>query len=314
MLVDELPRVAWFGRHSYRDLAVTHSPRFPQQALYRYGEMITAELAVRPPFDWATMIRYLAPRCTPGVEVVAAGSYQRTIRVEASGWVALSPPRRGALVVHLSPSLAPHRDLVLARLRDLVDAEAPVRRIGRALSADPTMAALVLRRPGLRVAGAVDRFELALRAVLGQQISVSAASTFAGRLVARFGEPIAGAPAGLTHLSVPAERLAHARVEDVFAVGLTRARAATVIGLAQAATEHRIGDVEQLRAIPGIGDWTAQYIAMRAFRDADAFPYADIGLRKAAGGLTALALRKRAERWRPWRAYAAMHLWASLSD
>jgi AraC family transcriptional regulator of adaptative response / DNA-3-methyladenine glycosylase II len=218
------------------------------------------------------------------------------------------------LAVGLSPSLLAHRESVLATLRVLVDADAPIRRIDRALSADPTMAALVRRRPGLRVAGAVDAFELALRAVLGQQISVRAASTFSGRLAARFGEPIAGAPVGLTHLSVPAERLADARVAQVFALGLTRARAATVIALARAAVAGRIADTTQLREISGIGDWTAEYVAMRAFRDPDAFPYADVGLRKAAGGLTALALRQRAEQWRPWRSYAAMHLWASLSD
>jgi AraC family transcriptional regulator, regulatory protein of adaptative response / DNA-3-methyladenine glycosylase II len=277
--------------------------------------MITAELAVRPPFDWATMIRYLAPRSTPGVESVSGDTYQRTLRVDGtSGYVVLTAPRGGAVVVRLSPSLAAHRESVLAKLRLLVDAEAPIRRIGRALSADPTMAALVRRRPGLRVAGAVDAFELALRAVLGQQISVRAASTFSGRLVARFGEPIAGAPTGLTHLSVPADRLADARVTQVFALGLTRARSETVVALARAAVAGQIADPTQLRAISGIGDWTAQYVAMRAFRDPDAFPYADIGLRKAAGGLTASALRQRAEQWRPWRSYAAMHLWASLSD
>lgn len=277
--------------------------------------MITAELAVRQPFDWAMMLRYLAPRCTPGVELVVGDAYCRTIRsAGAAGFVCLGPSRRGALSVRLSPSLSAHLDSVLARLRLLVDAEAQVRRIGRALSADPVMAALVQRRPGVRVAGAVDPFELALRAVLGQQISVRAASTFAGRLVARFGEPIVGAPDGLTHLSLPADRLANVSEAEVFSIGLTHARAATVIALAVAAAENRIGDIAQLRAIPGIGDWTAQYIAMRALRDPDAFPYADIGLRKAAGGLTALALRLRAERWRPWRAYAAMHLWASLSE
>jgi AraC family transcriptional regulator, regulatory protein of adaptative response / DNA-3-methyladenine glycosylase II len=277
--------------------------------------VLTAELEIRGPYDWALMLRYLAPRATPGVELVAGDSYQRTLALDSTqGHVVVRMPRSGVLMVELSSSLRPRRAGALARLAALFNTDADVRTIDRALSADPTMAPLVARRPGLRPAGAVDRFELALRAVLGQQISVRAASTFSGRLAARFGEPMAEAPPGLTHLAVTAERLAGARMTQVAQIGLTRARAATVLALARAAVANRIGSVAELREIPGIGDWTAQYIAMRALRDPDAFPYADVGLRKAAGGLSARALRERAEAWRPWRAYAAMHLWASLSD
>lgn len=272
--------------------------------------MVTAELEIRGPFDWPAMLHYLAPRAVPGIERVVASEYHRTLRVtNASGYVSV----RGLTAV-LSPSLAGERNEVVARLRTFFDADADIAQISRALSADPLMARLVQRRPGLRVAGAVDRFELALRAVLGQQISVRGASTLSGRLVALFGEPLADAPSGLTHLSVRPESLAEASVEQVARIGLPRARAATIIALARAAVADRINTSAQLREIPGIGDWTAEYVAMRALRDADAFPYADIGLRKAAGRLTPKQLRERAERWRPWRAYAAMHLWASLSD
>jgi AraC family transcriptional regulator of adaptative response / DNA-3-methyladenine glycosylase II len=181
------------------------------------------------------------------------------------------------------------------------------------------LAPLIRRHPGLRVAGATDRFELALRAVLGQQVSVAAASTFSGRLAALMGEAVIGAPAGLTRLNVTAEQVAEARPSKVAQIGLTRARAETAVALATAVVGGLLQDdsdpeaqIAALREIKGIGDWTASYIAMRALRWPDAFPSGDLGLRKAAGGLTAKELRAVAERWRPYRAYAAMHLWASL--
>ena len=276
--------------------------------------------------DWETMLRYLAPRCTPGVENVSveASTYSRTLRIgRARGWIAVcAPPEARALTVTLSKSLVRHAETVLRRVACLVDAEADLPRINRALSADPVLAPLVRRHPLLRVAGAVDRFELALRAVLGQQVSVAAASTFSGRLAALLGEPIADAPdvpAGLSRLGVTAERLAESRPSWIAKVGLTRARAATAVALAQAVMGGVLdGDsdpeatIAALREIRGIGDWTASYIAMRALHWSDAFPHGDLGLRKAAGGLTARQLLAVAERWRPWRAYAAMHLWASL--
>jgi AraC family transcriptional regulator of adaptative response / DNA-3-methyladenine glycosylase II len=261
------------------------------------------------------MLRYLAPRCTPGVEIVSGASYCRTVRLGPTyGWLSVS-----AQGVELSPSLLEHKDVVLSRIGRLFDVEADTRRINRALSADPLLAPLIRRHPGLRVVGAVDRFELALRAVLGQQVSVAAASTFSGRLAARMGEPVAGAPHGLSRLSVTAERITESRPSTIARIGLTRARAATAVALARAVMNGLLADdsdpesqIAELREIKGIGDWTASYIAMRALRWPDAFPHGDLGLRKAAGNLTARALLAVAERWRPWRAYAAMHLWASL--
>jgi AraC family transcriptional regulator of adaptative response / DNA-3-methyladenine glycosylase II len=169
------------------------------------------------------------------------------------------------------------------------------------------------------VAGAIDRFELALRAVLGQQVSVAAASTFSGRLAELLGEPLRNAPDRLTRLNVTAEQVADCRPSKIARIGLTRARAATAVALAKAVVGGLLQDdgdpeaqIAQLCEIKGIGDWTASYIAMRALRWPDAFPHGDLGLRKAAGGLSARALLAAAERWRPYRAYAAMHLWASL--
>jgi AraC family transcriptional regulator of adaptative response / DNA-3-methyladenine glycosylase II len=151
-------------------------------------------------------------------------------------------------------------------------------------------------------------------------VSVAAASTFSGRLAALLGEPIAGAPAGLTRLNVTAEQVAESRPSRIARIGITRARAATAVALAKAVTENGLladdadpeSQIAQLREIKGIGDWTASYVAMRALHWSDAFPHGDLGLRKAAGGITARELLAVAERWRPWRAYAAMHLWASL--
>ena len=254
------------------------------------------------------MLRYLAPRCTPGVEVVTGSTYARTFR---SGWVSVR-----ALEVVASPSLKAD---VLPRLARLFDIDTDLAPINEALSADPLLSPLIRQRPGLHVAGAVDRFELALRAVLGQQVSVAAASTFSGRLAAMLGDPIRDAPSGLTRLNVTAEQIAECRPSKIQTIGLTVARATTVVALARACVAGLLADdndperqLAELRAIKGIGDWTASYIAMRALHDPDAFPHGDLGLRKAAGNLTARQLLSIAERWRPYRAYAAMHLWASL--
>jgi AraC family transcriptional regulator of adaptative response / DNA-3-methyladenine glycosylase II len=193
------------------------------------------------------------------------------------------------------------------------------------------MARLIARRPGLRLPGTMDRFELAVRAVLGQQVSVAGANTIAGRLVHLVGAPIprggGTAPAMLTHLPVAAERLAATRPSRVAGIGIPRARAACLVSLARTVADGELpelagdgpaadpeGFIGRFTALPGIGAWTAEYVAMRALGWRDAFPAGDLGLRKAMGGMTEAALRGAAERWRPWRAYAAQHLWASLGD
>jgi len=229
------------------------------------------------------------------------------------------------LEVELSPSLLPVLVPLLTRLRRLLDLDADPAIVREHLRRDRLLAALIKRRPGIRVPGAMEGFDAALRAVLGQQVSVRAASTLSGRLTELLGEPL---PAELaieqvTRLPVTAARLADAGDTAVAAIGLPRTRARTAIALARAVAEHKIdlapgAEIARTRValleIPGIGEWTAEYILLRAVRWPDAFPAGDLGLRKAAGGVSAAALRRQAEPWRPWRSYAAAHLWQSLQD
>jgi AraC family transcriptional regulator of adaptative response / DNA-3-methyladenine glycosylase II len=288
---------------------------------------LALSLSYRPPYDWSAMLGWLTSRATPSVEEVAGGRYRRAVRI--GGYVGVvsvgAAPRGAALEVELSPMLLPALVPLLTRLRRLLDLDADPATIGSALGRDPWLAPLLERRPGLRVPGAFDGFELALRTILGQQVSVRGASTLAGRLAQRLGEPLPPdlAAERLGRLPVTAERLADASETEVAGIGVPRARARTMIALARAAAERRIdlspgADVTATRrallGMPGIGEWTADYVLMRALRWPDAFPAGDLGLRKAAGGIAAAKLRQHAEAWRPWRAYAAQHLWQSLSD
>jgi AraC family transcriptional regulator of adaptative response / DNA-3-methyladenine glycosylase II len=207
----------------------------------------------------------------------------------------------------------------------LLDLDAEPAVVREHLGTDPSMGPLIERHPGLRVPGATEGFDAALRAVLGQQVSVRAASTLSGRLAALLGEPLDAAFADehVLRLPVTAARLAEASEAAVAGIGLPRARARTAIALARAVAERTVHlapgtEIGPTRAallqIPGIGEWTAEYILLRAVRWPDAFPAGDLGLRKAAGGISAAALRQRAEAWRPWRSYAAAYLWQSLQD
>lgn len=189
------------------------------------------------------------------------------------------------------------------------------------LQSDPRLDELVGRCPGLRVPGAFDGFEMAVRAILGQRVSVRAATTLAGRLAARFGEPIESPLPGLDRLSPAPERLAEAEDQDLIALGIAAPRAAAIRAMARAVAGRELdlqpgrdpeAVADAIRQFPGLGDWTAQYIAMRALRWPDAFPAADLGLLKAYGVTSATRLRDAAEAWRPWRAYGAMYLWESL--
>jgi AraC family transcriptional regulator of adaptative response / DNA-3-methyladenine glycosylase II len=211
---------------------------------------------------------------------------------------------------------------VAARLRALFDLAADPARIEPQLAADPVLRALVARRPGLRVPGAFDGFELLARAILGQQVSVAAATTFAARLGERFGEPLETPLPSLTRLTPSAARIASARVDSIAAIGLTRARAESLRAAARACADGALdlapaADPESVReallALPGIGPWTADYVLMRAVAWPDAFPHGDLGLRRALGMDDARAVLARAETWRPWRAYGALHLWSSLA-
>ena len=280
-------------------------------------------LPYRPPYDWPAMLAFLRARAIPGVEVVGRDDYARTIEVAgAHGTVAVQPATGNALRATIQFPQLSALPTIVARLRRVFDLIADPEVIGAHLSEDSRLAPLVAARPGLRVAGAWDGFELAVRALLGQQITVAGAATLAGRLVAAYGKPLAGGVEGLSHVFPGPERLADA---DLSSLGLTRARAAALGSLARAVVadpqifgprQSLDAAVLKLRALPGIGEWTAQYIAMREMREPDAFPAADIGLMRAMADRQGRrpspgALLARAERWRPWRAYAAQHLWAS---
>jgi len=280
-------------------------------------------LAYRPPYAWQSMLRFLSARSIPGVECVSGGAYQRSAAIgKVRGWLSVTPVvGKNQLAVELSTSLAPALPSILSRLRSLFDLDARPDVIADPLRSDPRLAAAIRRTPGLRVPGAFDPFELAVRAILGQQVSVAGASTLAGRLAERFGTPIQTGTGCLNRIMPSATELAATRVEEIAQVGLPRARAESLHALARAAANGAIElgpspdpakAMHELQDLPGIGAWTAEYIAMRAMRWPDAFPSGDLGLRKASGFASADALRKQAESWRPWRAYAAMYLWESL--
>jgi AraC family transcriptional regulator, regulatory protein of adaptative response / DNA-3-methyladenine glycosylase II len=316
---------------------------------------LTLRLAYREPFDGGALLAFLAARAIPGVEEVTGNRYARTIRsVGGPGLVELILPAptsgRGHVVLRVrlprpdgrfpgpesritgvdgrlpGPDAA---DPVVSRCRQLLDLDTDAEAIAAALAADDLLAPLVQARPGLRVPGAYDGFELAVRAVLGQQVSVAAASTLAGRLAARFGTRLAARPGTRltarfgTQLTEPPGRPslvfpapADLAGADLSGLGLTGARQATLRALAAAvasgdlALDHGADPQEaaaRVSELPGIGPWTVAYIRMRALGDRDAFPGTDLGLRRALADLGCQA--SRADRWRPWRAYAAVHLW-----
>lgn len=288
------------------------------------GAALRLSLAYRPPLAWDALLSFLAARATPGVECVSGQTYCRTVAVGSHrGWISASPVAgRSIISVEISNSLVPALGSVLASLKNLFDLNARPDVIAERLAADRRLATLIARQPGLRTPGACSGFELAVRVVLGQQISVRGASTLSGRLAAALGEPIETPLAGLSRVAPTAERIASASRQELCRAGMTSARADCLRALARSVADGRLQlaptaapetVIEQLRELPGIGDWTAQYIAMRALRWPDAFPAADLGLRKALEMPSARDVLAAAEAWRPWRAYAAMHLWNSLT-
>jgi len=277
-------------------------------------------LAYAPPLDWDSTLAFLSGRCTAGVEQVEGGSYRRTARIgRHRGWVAVTAePGRAALRVEVSPSLAPVRKVLATRLRAVFDLDLDPDRVCRALAADPLLAPSLRRHPGLRVNGAFDAFEAAVRVVLGQQVSVRAATTVAGRLAAALGEPVRTPFPGLVRLAPSAAALLRAGEDRIAGVGMPGARARTLLALARAVEDEELqlergGDAEVVRermlALPGVGPWTANLVAMRALGAPDAFPAGDLGVLRAIGARDAREAEARAEAWRPFRAYAAMHLW-----
>jgi len=292
----------------------------------REAGALSVRLAYRAPYDWDAILSFLAARAIPGVEIVADNIYRRTIAIgDNHGVISVAPADRNRVSVSVRfPDMAALPQ-VIARLRRVFDLAADPDMIGAHLSLDPVLAPLVSARPGLRVPGAWDGFELAVRAIFGQQITVPAATKLLGRLVLAHGAPLPAATKdadGLSHLFPSASRLAGADLADL---GMPNARALAATSLAAAISADPTmfsrgasldEAIAKLRLLPGIGEWTAQYIAMRELREPDAFPAADIGLMRAmttADGRrpSPHELLSRAERWRPWRAYAALHLWAA---
>jgi AraC family transcriptional regulator, regulatory protein of adaptative response / DNA-3-methyladenine glycosylase II len=285
---------------------------------------LSLRLDYRPPLDFAGLLAFLRDRATPGVEVVGAADYRRVVELDGqTGTVAVrADSKRPALWVQASPALVGVLMKLVARLRDLFDLDARPDAIAQTLGRDPLLAPLLARRPGLRVPGSIDAFETTVRAILGQQVSVRGATTLAGRLAARFGRAVATDDPHLHHRFPTAAELARADPDAIASVGLPRARAQAVQAVAAAFASGQLtlpgsGDPEalaaQLQALPGIGPWTAAYVSMRAARHPDAFPAGDLGVRRALGDATAVQADRRAERWRPWRAYAVMYLWSSLT-
>jgi AraC family transcriptional regulator of adaptative response / DNA-3-methyladenine glycosylase II len=295
-----------------------HSPEAPHA--------ITLRLDYRPPLDWEAMLAFFAGRVIPGIEQVTAGEYRRGVSLAGhSGTLRVRHDARyNALRADVSLSLAPVLTQVVARLRGLFDLDAQPTVISEHLAQDPVLAACVARHPGLRLPGAFDGFEMAIRAILGQQVSVAAATTLSGRLVRRFGtpppEPSQGDGLGW-QFPGPA-RLAAASLDEVAKLGMPGARARTILELSRAIAEGRVRLdstatpdelIAQLVALPGIGPWTAHYVALRALRWPNAFPAADLGVRKALGVTTVKDAEARAAAWQPWRGYAVLHLWTSLA-
>ncbi|MGJ6964548.1 AlkA N-terminal domain-containing protein [Streptosporangium sp. G11] len=272
------------------------------------GDALTLRLHRREPYDAATLMRFLGARAIPGLEHADGTSYSRAV---PGGTITLTP---GPGHVRLDVSVDDTRHLarIVARCRRLLDLDADPEAISSALG-ETSLGPLVSARPGLRVPGAWDGFEVAVRAVIGQQISVAGARTILGRVTARAGRPTGGE--GLTHLFPTAEELAEA---DLDGLGLTGRRVATLRALATRVAGGEIDldgaqdpaqAVAGLLEVPGIGPWTSGYIALRALRDPDAWPGGDLGLRRA---MACLGIPEdHIERWRPWRAYAALHLWSS---
>jgi AraC family transcriptional regulator, regulatory protein of adaptative response / DNA-3-methyladenine glycosylase II len=278
-------------------------------------------LRFRPPYNWKGMLAFLAARATPGVEAVEPGSYRRSISLDGShGYFEVSLDESNhSLVARVQFGNPRSLFFIVERIRAMFDLNADWASIVRSLRTDPALLERLEADPGMRVPGCWNGFELAVRAILGQQITVKGATALAGRIVRAFGQPIATAR-NLTHLFPPPEILADANLTSV---GLTRARAETIQALARAVCDGRInfaGIVEthafltRLCEIPGIGKWTAQYVAMRALGEPDAFPSGDLGLLRALALQNSRELDQRAEAWRPWRAYAAMYLWNTLSN
>lgn len=282
----------------------------------------TLQLSYRPPYDWQAMLGFLRLRALLGVEYVDEQSYARTVRLGAhQGWIRVTQAAaKSVLLVEFTHSLTPMLPALLRRLRNLFDLSARPDLIAEHLVLDPLLTPALNASPGLRVHGAFDGFEMAVRAILGQQITVKAAATLGGRFATAFGDRLTTPFAQLTHLSPLPARVAQCSVDEIASLGIVSARSRCILALAASCADGTLQldaasqpeqTVAQLLALPGIGEWTAQYLAMRALRWPDAFPAGDIVVRNNLGGISAKQAEVRSQAWRPWRSYAVMHIWKS---
>jgi AraC family transcriptional regulator of adaptative response / DNA-3-methyladenine glycosylase II len=279
------------------------------------------KLGYRPPLAWDNLISFFGQRAVEGMEEVEGRTYRRSVRLtrqhkDYSGWIEVLPSLRGHVVeVRVDPALLKVIPSVLGRVKRLFDLSCHPEEIA------VTLGDLAADRPGLRVPGAFDGFELAVRAILGQHISVKAARVMAGRFIAAFGRPIHTPFPSIRLVFPEPRRISELSVSDMAGIGITSQRARSILSLARSLVRGSLNldygadvgtTMKTLVELPGIGDWTAQYIAMRALAWPDAFPAADYGVLKAMNETKPARAVQTAEKWRPWRAYAVMHLWASL--
>jgi len=288
------------------------------------ADHLQLRLPYREPFDWQLLLSFLARRAIPGVEHVDATGYRRTVIVgDRTGLLRLerASGSQPCLLLTVPVGLSPELVTIVERARRMFDLGADPNEIDAHLASDPLLGPRILARPGLRVPGAWDPFETAVRAIVGQQVTVTAATSLMGKIAAAFGEPIDDAGDGLNRLFPSAAVLSGASIAEL---GVPRVRAAAITALAgrivdgSIALDGSLGHrevVAELTAVPGIGPWTAEYIAMRALAEPDAFPPGDVGvLRALADGQqrpTASQVERRTQTWRPWRAYGVMYLWTS---
>ncbi|MCR4378453.1 MAG: DNA-3-methyladenine glycosylase [Rhodospirillales bacterium] len=280
-----------------------------------------------PPYDWGALCEFLAARAIPGVESVSGGVYRRTVRLNTMQGVieVRLVPHQDHLELRVPPS--DPEDIVEAamRVRRMFDCDAKPQIIARHLSRDPSLKLLVKRYPGLRVPGAWDGFELTVRAIIGQQISVKSATAISGRIAGDFGVRLRSSVNEDTYLLFPSPEAIS--VEDPSQFGMPKARCQALHNLANAVASGGVifdpfantGQFKkQLLCLVGVGEWTAEYVLMRFNKDPDAFPHSDLGLLRGAGisyqSVDAKMLYSLAENWRPWRAYAAMYLWKSYAN
>jgi AraC family transcriptional regulator of adaptative response / DNA-3-methyladenine glycosylase II len=288
---------------------------------------VSLKLRYRSPYDWDAMLAFLAARAVPGMELVEDRAYARVVEINGDlGSVRVAQAEgEDALAVQVRFPRLSALPAIIARVRRVFDLAADPQAIAEHLSRDPALKPLVEARPGLRAPGGWDGFELAVRAILGQQVTVGAAIGLAGRLVQAYGDPAAASATGDPRLNRAFPRPGRLAAEEIV-LPMPGARRKALCGLAAAVSAdpgllglgRSLEDaVAQLKALPGVGEWTAQYIALRGMREPDAFPAADVGLMRAladAEGVrpSAAELVQRAEAWRPWRAYAAQHLWSAM--